>query len=70
VAPQPGGGLTWAKASLETPRGQVATGWILEDGRLEVTVTVPEGATALLRLPDGSEQELEAGRHTSAQTLG
>ena len=39
VAPQPGGGLTWAEASLETPHGLAAVRWDLEGGDLRVEVT-------------------------------
>ena len=47
IAPRPGGGLTWAKGSLQTRHGVVAVSWqVGEDGRLDVTVTVPDGVTA------------------------
>ena len=61
-APRPGGSLTWASASLATPRGRAAITWRLRGDELEVDVEVPEGATALLRLPGGAEQELGPGR--------
>jgi alpha-L-rhamnosidase len=66
LAPQPGGGLTWAKASLDTPHGTVSTDWSIGERGLEVTVQVPTGVTAVLRLPDGSEEELAEGTHTRA----
>ena len=34
IAPQPGGGLTWAKTSLRTPHGEVRVGWQIVDGEL------------------------------------
>jgi len=63
VAPQPGGGLTWARGSLETPHGTLAVHWRLEEGDLAVDVTVPAGTTALLRLPGRPEEDLAAGEH-------
>ena len=33
VAPRPGGGMTWAKASLTTAHGEIRVGWQLVDGR-------------------------------------
>ncbi len=36
VAPQPGGGLTWAETSLDTVHGHVAVRWELVDGELLV----------------------------------
>lgn len=64
IAPQPGGGLAWARGALETPHGRLAVHWRDEPSGLTVDVTVPAGTTALLRLPNGTEQELTAGEHT------
>jgi alpha-L-rhamnosidase len=56
VAPRPGGGLTWARTSLDTPHGRVAVQWRLRpDGEIDVDVTVPDGVTAEIDLP-GTEQ--------------
>ena len=64
IAPQPGGGLTWAKGALDTRHGTIATDWSLDDdGRLSLRVTVPEGVEATVRLPDGTEQVVHAGDH-------
>jgi alpha-L-rhamnosidase len=65
VAPQPGGGLTWARSSLRTRHGLVTVSWSTDgaDG-LSVEVELPEGVAALVRLPDGEETELGGGRHT------
>jgi alpha-L-rhamnosidase len=64
VAPRPGGGLTWAETSLETPHGLVRVAWRAEDGDLtELAVTVPEGTTASVHLPDGRTTDLVAGTH-------
>jgi alpha-L-rhamnosidase len=44
VAPQPGGGLTWARAALDTRHGTIATDWSLDDdGQLSVHLEVPDG---------------------------
>ncbi|WP_432491475.1 family 78 glycoside hydrolase catalytic domain [Kineococcus auxinigenes] len=63
IAPQPGGGLTWARASLDTPHGELAVHWRQGDAGLEAEVTVPAGTTAVLRLPGQAERELPAGTH-------
>ena len=73
VAPRPGGGLTWARTSLETRHGRVAVEWRVVEGRLEVDVTVPDGVTAEVDLPDGRTGRLTAGRHrltATARTAG
>ncbi|NQX29213.1 family 78 glycoside hydrolase catalytic domain [Microbacteriaceae bacterium VKM Ac-2854] len=60
VAPQPGGGLSWAESSLRTPHGEARVRW--EQGGA-VEITVPQGATAVVRLPGAPEQELGPGEH-------
>ena len=62
LAPQPGGDLTWASASLKTPHGTVSVDWKLDDAGLHVDFEVPDGATAVLRLPGLEDVELGAGR--------
>lgn len=63
VAPRPGGGLTWARAALETPHGTIATDWSLTDGVLGLGFDVPEGVEAAVRLPGAGDVEVGAGRH-------
>lgn len=64
IAPQPGGDLTWAKAALVTRRGTIATDWSLDDdGHLSVNLQVPDGVEATVRLPDGTEKLVSAGKH-------
>jgi len=63
VAPQPGGGLTWAETTLDTVHGHVAVRWELDDEALLVRVTVPEGVTAVVRLPGLEEQRVAGGTH-------
>nr|WP_262379844.1 glycoside hydrolase family 78 protein [Nonomuraea sp. PA05] len=64
VRPRPGGGLTHASASLDTPYGPAAVSWNIGGGTLTLTVTVPPGTSALVDLPDRAEQEVAAGTHT------
>jgi alpha-L-rhamnosidase len=64
VAPRPGAGLTWARASLETRHGPVRVSWTAgPEGLQSLDVDVPEGVTALIRRPGQADQEadLEAG---------
>ena len=49
--PPPGGGLTHAEASLETPYGPVASAWKKSGDLLELNVTIPPNTTAPLSLP-------------------
>jgi alpha-L-rhamnosidase len=64
IAPQPGGGLTWATASLETARGLVEVRWHQAGEDLTVEAAVPAGLTGVIRLPGQPDQEIADGRHT------
>jgi len=63
IAPQPGGGLTHARATIRSIRGPIASGWTLTDGALRVEVSLPPNVTATVTLPDGTTRELAAGQH-------
>ncbi len=64
IAPQPGGGLTSAEATLDTGYGIVRSAWTITDGTLTVVADVPANTTALLALPGGETEEVGSGRHT------
>lgn len=65
IAPRPGGGLTWARGSLQTRHGLVAVSWqAAEDNRLDVTVTLPDGITAEVELPGSPPVQVTGGEHT------
>lgn len=51
VAPRPAVGLDHASASIQTRLGMAAVQWRVEGDRFEATVTVPNGARAMLDLP-------------------
>ena len=61
IQPRPGGGLTYAKASVESMYGKVAAGWEIIDGKLIVRVAVPSNTTATVRLPGGRMEEVGSG---------
>ncbi|GAB2720982.1 alpha-L-rhamnosidase [Arthrobacter bambusae] len=63
VAPQPGGGLTWATTTLETPHGFVSVRWQLQEDEMHIAVTIPTGAAAILRLPGAEDEVIPAGDH-------
>lgn len=72
IAPVPGGDLTWAKASHDTPYGRAEAGWRIEGSvegskgdTLVVEVVVPPNTRAEVQLPDGTDPfEIGSGRHT------
>ncbi|MBV9830783.1 MAG: family 78 glycoside hydrolase catalytic domain, partial [Marmoricola sp.] len=61
VRPRPGGGLSGARATHESPYSRIATGWTRRDGRLEVSVEVPPGTSAEVVLPDGTAHRAGPG---------
>jgi alpha-L-rhamnosidase len=62
VAPRPGGGLTHASATHETPYGRASVRWEQAD-ELTVDVVVPPGATATISLPGAEPFDVGSGRH-------
>lgn len=51
VRPQPGGGLTHARASLRSPHGTISSSWHLTGKQLVMDVVVPHGSTAVVFVP-------------------
>lgn len=68
VCPVPGGGLTWAEASVMTPYGKAASAWKIEEGKLFTqTVVVPAGTVCTLTMPSGKVQTLTQGTYTVSE---
>lgn len=64
IAPQPGGGLTWAKGSLETRNGLITASWTIDEGgTMTLDATIPDGVDAVIRLPGQSESHVRGGHH-------
>ena len=63
--PRPGGGITWARATHDTPYGNAEIRWELTDAELTVHTTVPTGTTARIEWPDGTTTILETGTTTT-----
>ena len=51
IQPRPGGGITQASATQQTPYGKAASAWTRADGRFELAVEVPPNTWATVRLP-------------------
>jgi hypothetical protein len=63
IEPQPAGDLQWVKASWETIRGLVAVHWRIEGGSFLMSVDIPPGMTAQVRLPGGEASTIGSGHH-------
>lgn len=64
--PRPGGGLSSAAASHDTPYGQARISWHFAGDEMLVEMTVPPNCTATAQLPGRPPFELEAGTHRAA----
>src|SRR5262249_20602446 len=62
IEPQPGGGLTYAKASVESMFGRVASDWKIADGKFTLNVEVPSNATATVRIPNSQLKLVQEGQ--------
>ena len=63
IKPVPGGGLTHANGTLETPYGKIKSGWKIEGKEFQCEIEVPVGTFCELTLPNGSMQILSGGVH-------
>jgi len=71
IAPQPGGGISWAKASLETPHGPLHVSWTGADhdpDSMTLQLDIPADVTAVVRLPGSAAREIGSGHHTLTPT--
>jgi alpha-L-rhamnosidase len=63
VAPHPGGGLTSARTSLDTPYGTLSSAWTLAAGLFTLDVTVPANTSAQVTLSNTTVDAVrESGR--------
>ena len=70
IHPQPGGGLTSARAELMTLYGSAVSGWKLEDGRMSLTVRVPPNTRGTVRLPGAMLAQTTEGTREVATAPG
>jgi len=61
IAPHPGGNLNMVNANLETIYGHVNSEWQLNNGIMNMTVTVPVNSTAQVILPKAAQTEVTEG---------
>ncbi len=70
IAPQPGGGLSYAKAWHHTPYGRVASEWHLDNGVFRLQVSVPPNSTATVRLPGAKTDQVRESGNALATSNG
>lgn len=60
IRPQPVGDVTSAKASYQSPYGEIKSAWKRNNGQFELNVRIPPNTKALIYLP-GSAQPVKVG---------
>ncbi len=69
VAPQPGGGLTWARGSYRSIRGTISVSWRIEGDRFLLDLTVPVGSRARVWIPTADPTSVREGGQAPASSL-
>ncbi|MDD5350574.1 MAG: glycoside hydrolase family 78 protein [Chthoniobacteraceae bacterium] len=69
VKPLPGGGLTWARASLATPYGELSSRWEIKDGMFQLDVVVPSNAAATVCVPAAEGEPVTEGGRPAAEAV-
>jgi alpha-L-rhamnosidase len=54
IQPQPGGGLTYANASLDSMYGRIESNWKLDNDIFQLAVTIPANSGGIVYLPTES----------------
>jgi alpha-L-rhamnosidase len=60
IHPEVGGGLTWAKGSLESMHGRIESGWRVEGDKFTLDVTIPANTSATVYVPAKSAEAVKA----------
>ena len=69
IEPVPGGGITWARGTHESPQGTISVEWRIEGGRMLLTAEIPSGTVARVVLPDGTEHRIGPGAFEASALL-
>ncbi|HOM99228.1 MAG TPA: glycoside hydrolase family 78 protein [Acidobacteriota bacterium] len=69
LAPEPGGKLTWAEATLDSPYGNIRSRWERRGNQLVLEFRVPPNSRARAVLPESGPRTLEAIRNQLAGML-
>jgi alpha-L-rhamnosidase len=70
IRPEPGGGLTRVRASLQSMHGDIRSAWTLEGGAFTLDVTIPANSHGTVRLPVAREDAVQESGHALAGAAG
>ena len=63
IAPIPGGTLTNARATYKSIYGEVTSCWEKQGKQAVYSISIPANCTAMMKLPNGEQHEVKAGRY-------
>lgn len=69
IAPIIGGGITFAKGSVDTPFGKIVSDWKIKEGEFSIKVTVPMGTQCCLVMPSSESRLLKSGSYTFSEKI-
>lgn len=69
ISPNPGGGLTHARATRKTLYGTIRSAWKIEDGQFHLETTIPANTTATIVLPFARSEMIRSDNALLADAL-
>ena len=70
IRPEIVGGLTWAKGSYKSVRGEIVSNWQLENSTLHLDITVPVNTNATVYVPAKNPEAVTESGRPAAQAEG
>jgi alpha-L-rhamnosidase len=58
ITPTPGGKLTKAAATFESPYGKIESKWQIEGGNIQINITIPANSLATITLPESADKRI------------
>jgi alpha-L-rhamnosidase len=68
IHPQPGGGLTYAKASYNSIRGKISTSWRIDGGDYKLDVSIPANSIATVFIPAKNQDDVMEGNQPAQKS--
>jgi hypothetical protein len=70
IKPQPVEGVTWARATHESPRGLIHCAWKIDSGKFTLEITIPTGSTATVYIPTKNPSTVREGPNFAPHSKG
>jgi alpha-L-rhamnosidase len=70
IRPNPGGGLTSASATHHSMYGAIESSWKIEDGKFNLSLTIPPNTTAIIFLPDAQLDKVSESGKSLKNAMG